>query len=163
MGTTISNDISVIKLAEDIEFNDAVQPICLPKADFEYADGSHFLVTGWGRTVGYGAGSDVLKQAILPNHDAKSCFWGQMEQYRSKVTEGKLVCADIRTGRTVHVGVIPEVRSSKWSAGSGTLLESCHLEIMRVTLMGCILMLLVTWISSANICKKGRYNDLTMT
>merc|ERR1712178_329289 len=58
---TLENDISIIKLAEDIEFNQAVQPICLPQSDWIYVDGGNFLVTGWGRTTGGGSSPDVLK------------------------------------------------------------------------------------------------------
>jgi len=96
---TMENDISIIKLAEDIKFNDAVQPICLPESNWKYADGANFLVTGWGRTIGYGDSSDVLKQAVLPNHDVKTCFWGQSgSPFVGRITDGKLICAGWKDG-----------------------------------------------------------------
>lgn len=42
------NDIGLIRLLEDIEFNQNIQPIALPTTDRNY-DGYSFLVTGWGR------------------------------------------------------------------------------------------------------------------
>jgi len=95
---TLEHDIAVIKLSEDIQFNDAVQPICLPQSNWIYADGGKFLVTGWGLTSGHGHSSDVLKQAILPNHDERSCYWGQWSTYRSRITDGRLICAGWKDG-----------------------------------------------------------------
>lgn len=97
---TLSNDIAIIKTADDIKFNDAVQPICLPPKDTKYADGANFLVSGWGKTVGNDrrSSSDVLKQAILPNHDPASCFWGRWSKYESRINDGKLICAGWNDG-----------------------------------------------------------------
>ena len=42
-------DIAILKTREDIEFNDGVQPICLPQADQDYGeDRTMFLASGWG-------------------------------------------------------------------------------------------------------------------
>jgi len=43
-----ANDISLIRLSQDIEFNENIQPIDLPTADYNY-DGYSLIVTGWGR------------------------------------------------------------------------------------------------------------------
>lgn len=42
------NDIGLIRVLEDIEFDQNIQPIALPTIDRNY-DGYSFLVTGWGR------------------------------------------------------------------------------------------------------------------
>ena len=49
-GTTHDYDIAVIKLSEDIEFNNHVQPACLPSNDTVYEPGKRCFISGWGRT-----------------------------------------------------------------------------------------------------------------
>lgn len=44
----IMNDVGLIRLSQDIEFNTNIQPIALPTADRNY-NGYSLLVTGWGR------------------------------------------------------------------------------------------------------------------
>ncbi|XP_069354104.1 uncharacterized protein [Maniola hyperantus] len=43
----ISNDVSVVRVATEIEFNDLVQPIALPDSNTE--GGADLILTGWGR------------------------------------------------------------------------------------------------------------------
>lgn len=43
----ITNDVSLVKVTKDIEFNDRVQPIKLPEADT--GAGADLVLTGWGR------------------------------------------------------------------------------------------------------------------
>lgn len=44
-----SNDIMLIKLAEEVELNDGVSPVCLPQGT-DYTPGIHCYTTGWGNT-----------------------------------------------------------------------------------------------------------------
>ncbi|XP_068629132.1 chymotrypsin-2-like [Battus philenor] len=46
-GNLIKNDVSLIKLSNEIEFNSHVQPIQLPEKDTEA--GAELLLSGWGR------------------------------------------------------------------------------------------------------------------
>ena len=43
------NDIMLIKLAEDVEFNGAISPVCLPPAGEELPAQTIMQTTGWGR------------------------------------------------------------------------------------------------------------------
>lgn len=45
----IKNDVSLIRVASDIQFNDRVQPIALPANDTEA--GAPLLLSGWGTTT----------------------------------------------------------------------------------------------------------------
>lgn len=45
----LSNDIGIIRVNRDIEFNDKVQPISLPLEDFTKVD-YPVVLTGWGTT-----------------------------------------------------------------------------------------------------------------
>ena len=47
---TIDKDIALLKLSEDIQYNAAVSPVCLPKRD--PTDGKMCVTTGWGSTQG---------------------------------------------------------------------------------------------------------------
>ena len=42
--------MAIIKLSEDIEFNNNVQPACLPEVDTVYEPGKKCFISGWGRT-----------------------------------------------------------------------------------------------------------------
>ena len=46
---TIDNDIMLIKLTEDVEFNDAISPVCLPPAGEELPAETIMQTSGWGR------------------------------------------------------------------------------------------------------------------
>lgn len=49
---TIKNDIAVIELSEDIQFNDNIKPACLSSADTD-ASGLEVTISGWGGTRQY--------------------------------------------------------------------------------------------------------------
>lgn len=46
--STLQNDIAVLKLAQRVEYNDRIKPICLPGSDMNI-EGEEAIVMGWGR------------------------------------------------------------------------------------------------------------------
>ena len=44
----MDNDIAILKVDKSFEFNDYVQPACLPTKSFAYKPGSYALVSGFG-------------------------------------------------------------------------------------------------------------------
>jgi len=69
---TIDNDIALLRLSSEVEFNNNVIPACLPtNRDQQYANWEA-VVSGWGTTSEGGSTSDVLKettQTILSSTD----------------------------------------------------------------------------------------------
>lgn len=45
---TSNNDIAIVELQQPIEFNQMVQPICLPSAGAMYREGAQCAISGWG-------------------------------------------------------------------------------------------------------------------
>merc|ERR1719187_174665 len=45
---SLKNDFAILELCEEIHFNQAAQPICLPSLAEEEYDGVHGIVSGWG-------------------------------------------------------------------------------------------------------------------
>jgi len=86
-------DIAVLKLSEPITFNDAVQPICLPKAGASYADNAHFLVSGWGTLSEGGRGSNKLMQLVAPHIKMSTC-----QRYLGGNVHKDVICAGYLNG-----------------------------------------------------------------
>lgn len=68
------NDFVLIKLKEQLQFNDQIQPIRLPEAKATVETGRMCLVTGWG-TVRYGTMyvEDLLRGVEVPIVDQQIC------------------------------------------------------------------------------------------
>lgn len=54
------NDIALIKVKGVIEFNEAVQPACLPKFGLEVMTNENCAVSGWGATETSKDGNDLI-------------------------------------------------------------------------------------------------------
>jgi trypsin len=62
---TLNNDIALLKISA-VSFSNTVSPICLPKQGDNVAQpGKTGFVTGWGKVIGYGSTSDVLRQVNI--------------------------------------------------------------------------------------------------
>merc|ERR1719244_2210234 len=60
-----NNDIAILKLSEDVVFNDNIRPACLPTdASKTYAN-QQAVVSGWGTTSEGGSTSNVLKETTI--------------------------------------------------------------------------------------------------
>ncbi|KAA0199009.1 hypothetical protein HAZT_HAZT002232 [Hyalella azteca] len=76
------NDLALIKLAEEVLFNDYIAPICLPPPDMAVRELDHLVgftptVIGYGSTFYDGTESPVLREAKLPvwrNADCDSAY-----------------------------------------------------------------------------------------
>merc|ERR1719309_1391451 len=78
---SIDNDIALLKLSSDVEFNDNVVPACLPTDRSQQYTNWEAMVSGWGTTSEGGSTSDVLKettQTILSNTDP-TCVQGAQD------------------------------------------------------------------------------------
>ncbi|XP_015172523.1 PREDICTED: transmembrane protease serine 9-like [Polistes dominula] len=71
-GTHDTNDIALIKLQEPVEYDNHVQPICLPNKDKDYS-GKTAKVTGWGTIAVNGATSNLLRETNLTVLSLNSC------------------------------------------------------------------------------------------
>lgn len=89
------NDIGLIELKTDVDYDDLISPICLPQEQDMRRDLSGYMATvlGWG-TLSYGGqGSKHLQQVSMPIWNNKDCD----ERYLQHI--GKtFVCAGFLTG-----------------------------------------------------------------
>ncbi|XP_072168051.1 uncharacterized protein [Diadema setosum] len=69
--TLLGNDVALLKLSSPLNFTDAVQPVCLPRAHDVPDVGSYITLTGWGSYVRRrGPLPDLLQEArspVIPN------------------------------------------------------------------------------------------------
>ncbi|KAM9217773.1 chymotrypsin-C [Leptosomus discolor] len=76
----VINDIALIKLAQEVEESETIQPACLPPAGLILENDYPCYVTGWGRIRTNGPLADALQQALLPVVDYETCsqrsWWG---------------------------------------------------------------------------------------
>ncbi|XP_012497006.1 PREDICTED: chymotrypsinogen B [Propithecus coquereli] len=86
---TVTNDITLLKLATPATFSETVSAVCLPSANDDFPAGSLCVTTGWGKTK-YTSNqtSSKLQQAALPVVSTANCkkTWG------SKITD-TMICA----------------------------------------------------------------------
>uniref|UniRef100_A0A8C3N6P1 Uncharacterized protein n=1 Tax=Geospiza parvula TaxID=87175 RepID=A0A8C3N6P1_GEOPR len=77
-----SNDIALIKLAEEVQETDTIRTSCLPAAGNILPNDYPCYVTGWGRIRTNGPLADALQQALLPVVDYETCskrdWWGSL-------------------------------------------------------------------------------------
>nr|CAB3264947.1 plasminogen-like [Phallusia mammillata] len=88
---TLQNDITLLKLTDDLTFTDNIQPICLPTSNADLEPGRMTLVSGWGTTLGTGS-SSVLRQATVPLIDTEEC-----REMINGVFQG-MICAGYKDG-----------------------------------------------------------------
>lgn len=91
-----SNDIALFKLARHVEFDDHIQPICLPTVPrLRAMQPTRYIFTGWGRTEDDGPLSPVLLKATIPAVALAECqAWINLVQARSvTLTENHHLCA----------------------------------------------------------------------
>jgi len=118
---TTTNDIAILKLSEEVVFNDHIQPACLPSNTEEKYVGQSAVVSGWGTTSSGGDTSNVLKktdQTILADsdrdcirgsgennlHSGKMCAYKQGTDSCQGDSGGPLVVQE--DGRSTLVGVV---------------------------------------------------------
>ncbi|KAH9512856.1 Neurotrypsin [Bulinus truncatus] len=90
-------DIALIKVkpidGHGVQFNDYVQPACLPDMDTPYTTNLKCDISGWGGTDDAERYPDVLKSAKAPIIDQTSCY----RIYRNVYTE-RMMCAGYLAG-----------------------------------------------------------------
>ncbi|XP_050414203.2 trypsin-2-like [Patella vulgata] len=69
------NDIAIIKLAQPLQFNNCVQPICLANDGDGVAlpSGTQCTIAGWGTTSSGGQASPILQETTIPTYNGFEC------------------------------------------------------------------------------------------
>ncbi|XP_075161235.1 brachyurin [Haematobia irritans] len=82
----LKDDIAIVQLPKPINYNERIQPIQLPKRDYEYRTFEDKLgvASGWGRyATGVHAISNVLRYVQLRIIDGNMCKYNFPQSYRS--------------------------------------------------------------------------------
>jgi len=83
-------DIALFKLKRPAQFNQYVQPVCLPSGDVD--PGTECYITGWGKIRHPGSMHNYLQQAMLPVVSNKVCHAKNYKSIRVRVTD-RMICA----------------------------------------------------------------------
>lgn len=90
----VDYDFGLLELAEELTFNERIQPVQLPNIDDDHiAMGTSVLVSGWGTTKNRTESSRYLRAVEVPTVDQEFCN----EVYEGKVTE-RMFCAANKEG-----------------------------------------------------------------
>ncbi|XP_042303513.1 transmembrane protease serine 12-like [Sceloporus undulatus] len=60
---TYDNDIALFQLSKPIEYNDYIQPVCLPHSSLSLSEETECYIAGWGMKKEKGKGSFILQEA----------------------------------------------------------------------------------------------------
>merc|ERR1712004_246883 len=114
-------DIALLKTTEDIEFNDGVQPICLPPADQTYGeDRTMFLASGWG-SMGDSYATKLM-QVALPYVSQEKCQYLLGSYY---VHEAVICAGFLEGGKSTCYGdsggPLATIINDRWTLAAGAL------------------------------------------
>ena len=62
---TLDNDIALIELQENVDYEDFIRPVCIPEMTTELTDGQPALVSGWGWLSPDANRPTVLQKALV--------------------------------------------------------------------------------------------------
>ena len=97
----VADDIALIQLQEEVEWNDRIQPACLPNPDKDSFSGMIATVSGWGwsdEVKNGGQRANVLQKVdvpILANDDCQR--WYKEEKKALIIVDGSM-CAGFEAG-----------------------------------------------------------------
>ncbi|XP_055540538.1 venom serine protease Bi-VSP-like isoform X2 [Wyeomyia smithii] len=98
------SDLAILYLGEDVAFNDAVRPICLPIGDpikSRNLDGLTPFVAGWGRTQEGGKSANVLQELQIPivsNTECRELYSKIGKAFSEKQFDNAVLCAGVLEG-----------------------------------------------------------------
>jgi len=92
---TFNNDIALIKINREIEFNDYIRPVCLPAIDRSY-NGQNTTVVGWGKLSEGGKPADILMEVTVPVIKQMKCR--KQTRYRTSEITENMMCAGYDEG-----------------------------------------------------------------
>lgn len=98
------SDMAILYLGEDVAFNDAVRPICLPLSDpirTRNFIGYTPFVAGWGRTQEGGKSANVLQELQIPiisNDDCRGLYAKIGKSFSAKQFDNAVMCAGVLEG-----------------------------------------------------------------
>ena len=87
-------DACILKLDKELEMNQYVQPVALPKPNEEFS--GYANVSGWGLLRESGPLSDVLQVAEVPVYSMQEC----LDDYPVLFKESNMICAGARSKGT---------------------------------------------------------------
>uniref|UniRef100_A0A3P9MK14 Peptidase S1 domain-containing protein n=1 Tax=Oryzias latipes TaxID=8090 RepID=A0A3P9MK14_ORYLA len=90
--STNNNDLTLLKLASPVTFNDYISPICLAAAGSDFPGGTSSWVTGFGTLSSGGPLASTLQEVNIPivsNTQCNSAYGGITNQ---------MICAGLTTG-----------------------------------------------------------------
>jgi len=93
---TSANDIAILKLQKNLEFNRYVQPACLPAEDYAYPPGEDVIISGWGALTEGGGSPNILNVAYVPLISAEDCQ-SRYRRYGYDIS-ADMVCAAFTAG-----------------------------------------------------------------
>jgi len=93
---TFNNDIALIKMRGEVEFNDFIRPVCLPSTDRSY-NGQDTIVVGWGKKSEGGLPAQLLQEVSVPIIPQKKCR--HQTNYRTSEITENMFCAGFDNGK----------------------------------------------------------------
>ncbi len=106
MKQTISNDIAIIRLSEDVPLNHNVYPACLPSNDEDTFAGQTSTVVGWGTLAKrFGPISPIPnygKVEILENSECRDRH-KLVNFTRTNITQN-MMCTSVENGQSITHG-----------------------------------------------------------
>lgn len=102
---TFEDDIALLKLYTDIEYNSFVQPICLWQGDTKLSAIVSKVghIVGWGLDENYGLPKN-LNEATMPIVSKKECIESDRDHYSKFYFDPKTFCAGYRNGTQAAPG-----------------------------------------------------------
>jgi len=88
---TVENDITILRLAEPVQFNKYVQPACLPGPDPK--PDADVVLIGWGKIETNANPFNILKQTKVKVIGECNKYWGQVDEEK-QVCVGNPVTKD---------------------------------------------------------------------
>jgi len=92
--TQINNDIALLRLDGNLEYNNRVQPVCLPEVGSENPVGAHCIISGWGNTESSSNPGNIMQAAMVPILPMDQC----RTFYSSSGITDNMFCAGYAAG-----------------------------------------------------------------